>query len=182
MDAAYLWTQFREWLANSPYKQELRLLFELALFAILLWQLKRERRKLEAAVGTIAQRVTAIQETVEEAPAEAPPGASAENWETIREKWADVRERLEYLIETNVSDGRRLRKYNNIPRHSYEEVIATLRRDRLLNADAAANLMAMNATFLGLRRARAATPQLAQEFVNRYNQASDRLPTPPDEG
>lgn len=179
MDVGELWRQIAAWLEQTPHKQEVRLLIEFIFFSILLWQLKRERRKLDAAVATIGQRLSAIQETVEQAPAPPPPNATVENWERMRMTWADARERLERLIVENISDGRKRRKYGNLPRYSYEAVIDNLRKDKYLSPEAAAKLIAMNARFLALRRARAATRNVADEFLARFAEVESELPELP---
>jgi len=97
------------------------------------------------------------------------------DWEQLRDRWARVRDRIEQKIED--LDGRVRRKYENIPRYNYENVIKQLNADRALGEDATLALLGMNDLFLRLRT----NPQRTrkedlQEFERRFSAASRELP------
>ena len=93
--------------------------------------------------------------------------------------WADMRERMEYAIERNIRGGRKLRKYSNLQRYNYSEIITNLRQDLGLTPEAEDALQRMNGAFLSLRRAKAATKEHASWFWAYYQRADKVFPRSP---
>ena len=168
-----------------------------------LWLLlRREREKLETVmesmqerIATLGELVKAVQETVEDTPvAQAPvpigpaqaqirvdPGA---HWTRIREKWANIRERIELTI-AQISNKNVRKKYSNIARYSYTSIIQTLLGDSKysrISPRTAANLLNMNAAFLGFRRRpNAITDVELSQFLAWYRMVDEELPRLPEE-
>jgi hypothetical protein len=153
------------------------------LFIIVLW-LSLERRKFEKifdAVVTLRQLVSALrqeQETPPEPDPQAPRYAAAgqQNWQKVRDLWADARNRIELKIDD--LDGRIRRGYANMPRYSYAEIIDRLyNRDRQFSQNAAKALLEMNNAFFALRpKPYQTTSAEAEEFESLYRIAEKELP------
>src|SRR5690606_31748661 len=131
--------------------------------------LKYERRKLQRAIeyhiSTIKQLVLANRDAAEVSEQAGQPGIA--NWEQLRERWSEVRDRIEQAV--NDLDGRVRRKYASIPRYSYAPVIRQLRDDTAISARAADALLSMNEQFLALRpRPANATAMTVNQFQNWY--------------
>ena len=190
---SFLWT-----LASEYHKT----VIEGVLLFFLWLLLRREREKLETIMESIQERIAtlgelvkAVQETVEEAPdAQAPvtagpvqaqiqvePGA---NWTQIREKWVNIRERIELTI-AQISNKNVRKKYSNIARYSYMSIIQTLLGDSKysrINPRTAANLLNMNAAFLGFRRRPNAINEAElSQFLTWYRLVDEELPRLPEE-
>ena len=67
-------------------------------------------------------------------------------WETIRNIWENVRQEIEKIID-NLSDGRRKRKYDNMDRYNYKDIINTLENDKALISSKALAARNMNSIF-----------------------------------
>jgi hypothetical protein len=150
----------------------------IAVIGAVAW-LRRERTKLDISINTLSQQIGALEDAIEEGADQPEPAAAPKHWEQIRRMWADMRERMEYAIEERIRDGRRRRKYSNLQRHSYEDIINNLQRDLGLSSDAAEALRRMNAGFLNLRRSKAATEDHAKWFWAYYQLADKMLPKIP---
>jgi hypothetical protein len=143
------------------------------------WWLRQERAKLDISIKTLSQQLSALEDAIEEGSVQPEPAASAEHWEQIRQMWADMRERMEYAIERNIRGGKKLRKYSNLQRYNYAEIITSLRQDLGLSAEVEDALQRMNGAFLSLRRAKAATNEHASWFWAHYQRADKALPKIP---
>jgi len=190
--------QVEQWLRERRLGPEWRILIEALMFAVILFALRRSRLKLKGVVDELGQkldelgrklgrRIEALQDTVEQPPPPAAPLAdaagladAAASWDQIRALWSEARRRMELAID-NISDGAVRRKYSDLTRYSYEKIIGNLRQDGVIRAEAADALAAMDERFLGLRRARAATAQAANEFAVLYRRANGELPELPEE-
>jgi hypothetical protein len=153
------------------------------LFLIVLW-LSYERRKLKETLtyhlSAIRQLVLAVREDAETTPEGQGAAVGPEHWETIRKTWAEARERIEIAIEE--LDGRVRKKYGQMARYSYADIIVQLQADKKLSANAANALVEMNRIFLGLRRRTQQTSrQDADGFGNLYQRATPELPRPDEE-
>lgn len=181
MDFSSMWAFFRELLIALD-RSEKRLILEAICFAFLLWRLKRSRLALRAVVvgmeQTLKKQISALGAAAEAAPAETPQ-AQVDRWEKIRGLWQELRDRMEHAIDTRIDDGRKLRKYSRLTRHTYAPIIQLLRRDIPLSGDAARALDSMNEKFLSLRRSRSPSAAEVQEFETQYSIASQELPTLP---
>ncbi len=71
------------------------------------------------------------------------------NWETIREGWYEVRDAIEAVIDTLPADLRR--KYSEAKRYTYLEIIDDLRKDNVLDNNAAEAAKNINKLFLQVR-------------------------------
>ena len=137
------------------------------LFVIVFW-LRREGRRLANVVyemRTLNQKVTAFRTDIETAPSsENGSNGPAANWEGMRTLWDDLRDRIELKVEQ--LDGRVRRKYENIPRRSYNDVIVQLAKDCAINEQTATNLVEMNNIFMSYRNRRLQTPkEMAERFA-----------------
>lgn len=181
MDFWFLWGLIQEWLIALD-RSEKRLLIEGLGFAFLLWRLRQSRLALRAVVvsmeQTLKQQISAIGATAEAAPAETSE-AEVERWEKIRALWQELRDRMEYAIDTKIDDGRKLRKYSRLTRYTYASIIQHLRHDLQLSGDAYRALDGMNEKFLSLRRSRAPTAADVQDFEAKYAIATQELPPMP---
>lgn len=152
----------------------------IALFLIVLW-LSSERKKLKEQLAyhldALRQQVLAVREDVEaQESSSAQNTAQLQNWENIRSKWADARERLEIMIEQ--LDGRVRRKYGKISRYNYEDIIRQLQNDKSLTTGAANALSDMNRRFFSLRSNPArATLQDVISFAELHRRAGTELPS-----
>lgn len=105
--------------------------------------------------------------------------AGPEYWERVRKLWAAARNRIELAIE-GVSDGRKRRRYANMDRRIYRDIIFALTVDKVLSNAAAASLIQMNGIFLRLRASpRSTTRQDAERFDSLYKVVSSSLPEEP---
>ncbi len=152
------------------------------LLLIAVW-LSFERGRLKDLVyqlRTLRQEVRAVQTEVESSPTSAgvPPGndaGSVDAWDQIRNTWTNVRDRIERKIEQ--LDGRVRRKYENIARYNYANVIQQLHKDEELGEGARDALVKMNDLFLKFRRnPRRATKEEAERFNRMFDSASSELP------
>jgi hypothetical protein len=89
---------------------------------------------------------------------------SEKHWEKIKQYWVDVRNFIEQKVE-EIKDGRVARRYDGMPRYSYENVIRSLADDHFITRDAAETMLEMNSRFLSLRRrSKQITPDIVQQF------------------
>ena len=92
------------------------------------------------------------------------PAAEVENWEAVSALWFEVKDYVEAQIE-RISDGRKRRKYNPIPRYTYEEISSLLERDGIVSKAKADAIDAMDAAFRSLRnRKTPVTTERVAEF------------------
>ena len=78
--------------------------------------------------------------------------------------WFEVKDYVEGKIE-RISDGRKRRKYNPIPRYTYEEITGLLERDGIINEEKADAIDDMDAAFRSLRnRKTPVTPERVAAF------------------
>lgn len=115
------------------------------------------------------RRIADLQKLSEERPPE-PVAAEPEeidearNWEAVSGIWFEVKDMVEERIG-GIADGRIRRKYNSIPRYTYEEITPLLVRDNALTAAEAEVVNAMDRTFRSLRnRKTPVTPERVREF------------------
>jgi len=93
-----------------------------------------------------------------------PEKNDSENWEKIKQYWADIRNYIEGIVE-GIKDGRVARRYDRIPRYSYEDVIRSLFKDNLIPPGKTSIMLEMNNRFLSLRRrSKQITPDIVQQF------------------
>ena len=167
---------------SSLSREEQRLLIELVAFVVILWRLKRSRTLLENVVKsmeqTLQRRLDAVEDRVDASETAMPEG---DRWERIRELWRDMRRRIEFAIGTRIDDGRKLRKYSNLTRHTYAPIIAHLRKDLPLETETAHALESMNERFLSLRRSKQASVADVQQFEQLHARATKELPLAPVE-
>jgi len=173
-----------KWVAELIYEFR-RIVIEFVALLVIWFLLKRERKKLEAVlngmqerIDTLGQQIRAVQETVEEAPAQIDQGA---NWERVRSLWQNVRDRIELLIN-QIPNRNVRRKYSNFRRYSYQGIITALLQDGRIHPQTAAGLLNMNSSFLTLRRRpNNISPAEAQQFEAWYQQVDGDLPALPQE-
>jgi hypothetical protein len=129
-----------------------------------------QRNATDEALPTLASK-TATNET------------SDDDWDAIKKPWSDARDQLERIIDE--ADGRRTRKYENIARYSYADIIDNLLKDGLIDIAIAEPALAMNREFLALRpRTRPIDDNVKRNFT-RWKKNFDRavstfkLPPPP---
>jgi hypothetical protein len=81
------------------------------------------------------------------------------NWGKLNWVWDDVTGRLELLIVEQVTDGRRLGKYNRIPRTDYHDVVVALWNDDFIDDENLYDaLVEVNELFLSWRSRNKSTP------------------------
>jgi len=88
----------------------------------------------------------------------------ADNWDAVSQLWFDVKDCVERQIE-GIPDGRIRRKYNSIPRYTYDEITELLQRDGILPARTALAINEMDSAFRSLRnRKTPVTPERVAAF------------------
>jgi hypothetical protein len=170
----YLWLEF----LGSWWQRLEHAIVAIAIGASV-WWLRHERTKLDTSIRRLSQQLGALEDTIEEGSAQPEPTATPEHWEQIRQMWADMRERMEYAIEKKIRGGRKVRKYSNLQRYNYSEIITNLRQDLGFTPEVEDALQRMNGAFLTLRRAKAATEEHASWFWTYYKRADKALPKIP---
>jgi hypothetical protein len=162
---------------------------QIVLLIVIVHLLSRQRARLQSTVSLIEDRLIALRKLVEavrddsETVTEAEPASTnapaggREYWEIVRQAWASARNRIQSAIDERIADGRKRRRYANMPRYTYRDIILALCADKALSNDAAANLIQMDAMFSQLRaKPLATTQQQAARFEVLYKAASDDLP------
>lgn len=128
-------------------------------------ELDQIQQKLDISIRQIAD----LQKLSEERPPEAvgdqaPDDDELRNWEAVSAMWFDVRDLVEDRIE-GIWDGRIRRKYNSIPRYTYDEITDLLVRDQALTPDEADAINQMGQAFRSLRNRKIpVTRERVQEF------------------
>jgi hypothetical protein len=149
-------------------------------------QLRRQRAGLDDVIERLGERLSAFRkmlqavrdetETANEPETPSPADAGPEYWEKVRSLWAITRNRIESRID-QISDGRVRRKYANMDRYVYRDIIFALNADNALTNTVAANLFHMSGIFMKLRRnPKSATKQDAERFEALYKAVSSSLP------
>jgi hypothetical protein len=88
---------------------------------------------------------------------------SRANWEEIKNIWTDARDKLDDIIEN--ADGRKKRKYGEVNRRDYTNIINLLLADGLINKTIADHALYMNDTYLSFRNQRnIITEEVKQKF------------------
>jgi TolA-binding protein len=117
------------------------------------------------------RRIADLQKLNEERPPEpiqeaasAVGGAAEEfaNWEEVSRLWFDSKEYVEKQV-TKILDGRIRRKYNSIPRYTYDEITEYLKRDGILTDAKARAVNEMDSAFRSLRNRK--TPVTAERVA-----------------
>lgn len=144
---------------------------EIAALGEKLGQLDGIREKLEIANRQIADLQKASEERPPEPSTDAAPTTTehadeVENWEQVSEMWFAVKDYVEAKIAA-IWDGRIRRKYNSIPRYTYDEITEYMVRDELISREKADAIDAMNSAFRSLRNRK--TPVTA-ERVDAFRQ------------
>jgi len=123
------------------------------------------QEKLEIANRQIADLQKLSEERPPETGAGEPPEADElQNWETVSEIWFEVKDAIEDRIES-IRDGRVRRKYNPIPRYTYDEITELLVRDGALTLAEAEAVNSMDQAFRSLRnRKTPVTPERVRAF------------------
>jgi len=92
------------------------------------------------------------------------------NWDAVSKLWFDVKDYVEDKIE-RITDGRKRRKYNPIPRYTYSEITALLQSDEVITPDEAAAIDDMDRAFRSLRnRKTPVTPDRVAAFQAWHDQ------------
>lgn len=154
-------------------------------------KLQSERLLLTEQIDTLGQMVKATRDEAEAVPApqvdqslSTPPEAvdgSVANWETMRAKWAEARDRLELAIE-GIRRANVRRKYSKMPRTSYRAVITALEKDLGWGPTIANNLRQMDTMFHRLKfHPDRVTPSDVQIFMYLFDVPNTKLPRLPDE-
>jgi hypothetical protein len=178
-----------DWLDALPDWSKDGKWIQIALLIAIVHLLSRQRARLQDTVNLIESRlitlrklVEAVRDDTETVTEPAPPAtngstAGPDHWETVRRTWASARNRIELAIDEGVKDGRKRRRYANMSRYTYNDIIFALRSDGALKTETATRLIEMNALFLRLRaRPRATTEAQANHFEALYRAASANLP------
>ena len=162
-----------------------KILIAVSGLALLLLKFGHQRRKLKQdmneAVERLSSELDAILEAVEEAKGSVVNGANLENeyrnWENIRKKWSDMRDRIQLLIDS-ISDGRKRRPYARMKRNSYEDILRRLRdEDKTLDTPTFEALLNMNQEFLSHRPVpHTTTDRVRRRFEQWYRTADSALP------
>jgi len=84
------------------------------------------------------------------------------NWDAVSGLWFDVKDYVENKID-HISDGRKRRKYNPIPRYTYEEITELLEDDGVLSPEKAEAIDNMDSAFRSLRNRK--TPVTAERVA-----------------
>jgi hypothetical protein len=88
----------------------------------------------------------------------------SENWEKIKQCWAEVRNYIEQIVG-GIKDGRVARRYDGIARYSYADVIRSLADDEFITPAQAETMTQMNNRFLSMRkRSKHVTSDVVQQF------------------
>ena len=158
----------------------------------ILFAMRRERRKISFLIVDLTERVDTMSQLARAARAEfetamARPvsgqvaNGGASNWENVQTIWRETRDRIELAIE-NILDRRVKPKYGKIPRYNYNDVIITLRDDRLISEKVYGALTSMNSMFQRLKlrpsAVTAAEVELFQRLLKDVNGGLPRLPKP----
>jgi hypothetical protein len=87
-----------------------------------------------------------------------------DHWEEFSTEWRKAKDFIESRLEL-IQDGRVLRKYANISRHTHKELIDTLVQDRVLAPNAGSIAKQMNDTYLSYRtRKKPVSKRTLEEF------------------
>ena len=158
----------------------------------ILFAMRRERRKISFLIVDLTERVDTMSQLARAARAEfetamARPvsgqvaNGGASNWENVQTIWRETRDRIELAIE-NILDRRVKPKYGKIPRYNYNDVIITLRDDRLISEKVYGALTSMNSMFQRLKlrpsAVTAAEVELFQRLLKDVNGGLPKLPKP----
>jgi len=146
--------------------------------------LQRQRTELDHTVDRFDDRLLSLRkmlqalrdetETASEPDAVADEGR--EYWEKVRSLWATTRNRIELAID-RISDSLVRRKYANMDRYTYRDIIFALNGDKIFGNLVAAQLVQMSGTFMKLRRhPRSTTKQDVERFEVLYRAVSSSLP------
>jgi hypothetical protein len=171
-----------EWMRDSKT-------IEIILFLLIVQLLRRQRARLNETVDRLDDRLSTFQkmiealrletETVTQSSSPNVPDAGTEFWDTVRGLWATTRSRIE-LATKGFSDGRTRRRYANMDRYTYRDIIFALAADKVFKTAIADKLLRMSGMFLKLRaNPQNTTRQDAEQFEALYRQVSSALPEEP---
>lgn len=126
----------------------------------------RQLADLEKRTEEVPPELTPPQTTQQTPEAALASAQTIDNWTRISTLWFDVKDALEKKI-AGIGDGRISRKYNSIPRYTYDDITSFLERDGLLNNAKRLAVNQMDRTFRSLRNRRTnVTPEIVQDFEN----------------
>jgi hypothetical protein len=171
------WLEFlKEFLKElSPYSDLIRTVLAglgVVLLFIVRW-LWRKWKELWQKYKLLKQQ---LKEAETEPPEHAAAGASSENWQTIRAKWRQIRDRTEYQIELFHGNARNM--YRNIDRYRYDHIAEMLRNPyhASFTVDECKALQELDRMALGLRSKRAATEEQVRQVCAWYKTLDAKLP------
>jgi hypothetical protein len=148
--------------------------------------LQRQLTEFDHSVGRFDDRLLSLRKMLQavrdETETETASGSSAvadvgrEYWEKVRSLWATTRNRIELEID-RIPDSLLRRKYANMDRYTYSNIIFELKADRILENAVAAKLIQMSGAFMKLRAyPKGTTKQDADRFASLYRAVSGSLP------
>ena len=171
-----------EWLRDlpvnaGPWVEAAKIAFAAIglLFSIIFYPLYKLFRRLVDIAKSLRKQKEAAEAASDEEPEPPAAGASTENWERLRTKWSDARERVEQAIVNLHGNARR--KYGDMARFNYRRIAEALHKDNAISLEGAAALRELDQLALSRRRARAATDEEAARADQLYKVLRKELPS-----
>jgi hypothetical protein len=183
-------TTIVDWISALPEWMKDSKTIEIVLFLLIVQLLRRQRTRLSETVNRLDDRLSTFQKMIEALRLESEtvsqgqsspnvPDAGPEFWDTVRALWATTRSRIELAIQ-GFSDGRTRRRYANMDRYTYRDIIFALTTDKVLTNAVADKLLRMSGMFFRLRaNPQNTTRQDAAQFETLYRAVSNDLPKEP---